>query len=167
MQIPPASLQKTDQELHALLDKPQRQAREKLAAKLLLQDEFGTPIESKHYKDLTGRELHALTENLCLRFYLFNYEYPAFLPQVVRAVMEHPSLQRSDRDQLELYAKMFEVDWRGDRSYLNRTEFMSSNPIYLEGANLKSSGEVTDEVVKEKLQKACAPYVEETARRLI
>lgn len=133
---------------------------------MLIADEFGNPID-KDYKDLTSRELHSLSENLCLRMYLFNYDYPAFLPQVVRAVMEHPSLNRSDKDQLDLYCRMFELDWRGDRSHNNKQEFMATNPIYLDGTNLKSYGEITEEVVKEKLQKACAPYVEEAAKRLL
>jgi hypothetical protein len=165
VQLPPETLKKPDQELHRIVDGPLRQARERLAAKLLIADEFGNPIEAKDYLELTSRELHALAENLSLRFYLFNYDYPAFLPQVVRAVMEHPNLLRSDRDQLELYTRMFEVDWRGDRA--DRTQFMATNPIYLEGANLKSYGVLTPEMVKEKMQRACAPYVEETARRLV
>jgi hypothetical protein len=44
---------------------------------------------------------------------------------------------------------------------------MSSNPIYLDGSNLKSVGEITPEVVKDKLQRACASYVEETAAKII
>ena len=143
-----------------------KRAREKIVSKLLIADEYGNQID-KEYKDLSSKELHTLTENLCLRLYLFNYEYPAFLPQVFRAVREHPNLQKSDADQLELYTKMFELDWRNDSSYDNRHEFMSSNPIYLEGTNLKSYGEVTAETVKEKLQRACVPYVEETAEKLI
>jgi hypothetical protein len=104
---------------------------------------------------------------MCLRLYLFNYEYPAFVPQIIRAVREHPSLLKSDRDQLELYCRMFEVDWRGDRSSENKQQFMSSNPIYLDGSNLNSVGEISNEVVKDKLQRACAPYVEETAAKII
>jgi hypothetical protein len=68
-----------------------------MTARLLIQDEYGNAID-KEYKDLTSRELHTLTENLCLRLYLFNYEYPAFVPQIIRAVREHPNLVKSDRD---------------------------------------------------------------------
>jgi len=68
-----------------------------MTSRLLIQDEYGNPIE-KEYKDLTSRELHTLTENLCLRLYLFNYEYPAFVPQIIRAVREHPNILKSDRD---------------------------------------------------------------------
>ena len=167
VQLPPAALKKTDQALHQLIDASQKQARESLAAKLLIADEHGNPIGTdKKYEELTAKELRSLTENLCLRMYLFNYDYPAFLPQVVRAVIEHPQVQRSDRDQLELYARLFELDWRGDRDFKNKQEFMATHPIYLDGANLKSQGAVTDEVVKERLQRACAPYVEETAKRI-
>jgi len=124
-----------------LIDGPQKQAREKLAAKLLIADEFGNPLDTaKQYTELTSRELHCLAENLSLRLYLFNYDYPAFLPQVMRAVIEHPALLKSDKDQLELYSRMFEVDWRGDRALENKGEFMATNPIYLEGSNLKSYG---------------------------
>lgn len=167
VQLPPAALKKTDQELNKLIDGPQRLARERLAAKLLVADEFGTPLSDKNYNELTSKELHTLTENISLRLYLFNYQYPAFLPQVIRAVMEHPNLLRSDRDQMNLYTRMFEVDWRGDK---DGTVFMASNPIYIEGGdrtNLKSYGSLTDEAVREKVQRACAPYVEEAAKRLV
>lgn len=116
----------------------------------MITDEYGNEID-KDYKDLTSAELHTLTENLCLRMYLFNYEYPAFLPQAVRAVVEHPNLLHSDTAQIELYCRMFELDWRGDRSYANKQEFMSTNPIYIDGTNLKAYGEITDDIVKDKL----------------
>lgn len=102
-----------------MIDAPLKRARERMTARLLIQDEYGNPID-KDYKDLTSRELHTLTENMCLRLYLFNYEYPAFVPQIIKAVREHPNLLKSDRDQLEIYCRMFEVDWRGDRSTLNK-----------------------------------------------
>lgn len=164
---PPANLKKPDHELHDLVDKPLKVARQRLVSKLLVSDEYGNPID-KEYKDLTSRELHTLTENLCLRIYMFNYDYPAFLPQVVRALLEHPNLQKSDMDQMELYSKMFELDWKGDSSYKNKQEFMSTNPIYFsDGTNIKSYGEITNDTVKDMLQKACAPYVEETAKTLL
>lgn len=56
-----------------------RRARERIVSKLLMADEYGNSID-KEYADLSSKELHTLTENLCLRLYLFNYEYPAFLP---------------------------------------------------------------------------------------
>jgi hypothetical protein len=63
-------------------------------------DEYGNPIQ-KTYKDLTSRELNVITENLCMRLYLFNYGYPNFLPQMVKAVMEHPNLLKSDHTMLD------------------------------------------------------------------
>ena len=77
--LPPAHLKKTDQDLFAEYDRPLKKARESLLARLLLADDHGNKIE-KTYKDLTSLELHTLTENLSLRMYLFNYEYPRFLP---------------------------------------------------------------------------------------
>lgn len=77
--LPPANLAKADQEIYEKLDRPMRKARESLAARLLIADEYGNAIDKK-YSDLTSRELHTLTENLCLRLYLFNYQYPAFVP---------------------------------------------------------------------------------------
>ncbi len=81
--------------------------------------------------------------------------------------MEHPNLLRSDKDQLELYCRMFELDWRGDQQLENRQEFLFSNPIYLDGENIKAYGQITDDVVKEKLQRACAPYVEELTAKIL
>jgi len=62
---------------------------------------------------------------------------------------------------------MFEVDWRGDSTTNNKEQFMSTNPIYLDGSNLKSVGEITSEVLKDKLQRACASFVEETANKIL
>ena len=45
---------------------------------------------------------------------------------------------KSDADHLDLYCRMFELDWRGDTSHKNKQEFMSSHPIYLQGSNLRS-----------------------------
>ena len=56
----------------------------------------------------------------------------------MRAVREHPNLLKSDADHLDLYCRMFELDWRGDTSNKNKQEFMSSHPIYLQGTNLRS-----------------------------
>ena len=134
-------------------------------SKLLIADDHGNPID-KQYKDLTSRELNAIVENLCVRLYLFNYEYPRFLPQIVKAIIEHPNLLTSDKDHLDTYCKMFELDWRGDRSYQTLQEFMFNTPIHVEGENIKSYGVVTNEEVEERLMRACAPYVDEVAANL-
>jgi len=78
--LPNAAIKKPDHILHEEIDTPLKAAREKLAAKLLTADEHGNTIENKEYAHLTSKELHSLTENLCLRLYLFNYKYPAFVP---------------------------------------------------------------------------------------
>lgn len=54
--------------------------------------------------------------------------------------MEHPNLLRSDRHILEVYCKMFELDWRGDQTLENATNHMYTHPIYVDGINLKSYG---------------------------
>lgn len=117
--LPPASLRKPDQELHQEYDIPLREAREKIVSKILATDEYGNPV-NKQYKDLSSRELSIITENLAVRLYMFNYDYPKFLPQVVKAVVEHPNLLRSDKELIQNYCKIFELDWRGDTSLENR-----------------------------------------------
>lgn len=72
-----------------------------------------------------------MCESLVVRLNLFNGDYPAFMPHVVKAILEHPNLSQVDYDLLDTYAKMFELDWRGDRSIQNKKEFLSSNPVYL------------------------------------
>jgi len=44
---------------------------------------------------------------------------------------------------------------------------MYTHPIYIEGTNLKSYGQITEAVVKDKLRKACVPYVEEVASKIL
>ena len=91
-------MRKSDTDLFIKFDAPLKRARERFVAKLLINDADGNPIPEKDYKDLTSAELHLIVENLSLRFYLFNYNYPPFLAQCVKAIMEHPNLLRTDRD---------------------------------------------------------------------
>lgn len=46
-------------------------------------------------------------------------------------MMEHPNISQSDYEKVDTFAKMFELDWRGDRAISNKKEFLSSNPVYL------------------------------------
>ena len=80
--------------------------------------------------------------------------------------MDHPSLLKSDRDQLDSFCRMFELDWRGDQTYKGSEEFMFNVPIHLDGTNIKSHGLLTQDVMDMKLRNACVPYVEETAKKL-
>jgi len=99
---PPANLKKTEQDLFQQYDKPLKAARERLVAQLLTADEHGNPIK-KNYTDLTSRDLSVIAENVCVRLYLFNYEYPSFVPQMVKALVEHPNLLKSDQNLLRTY----------------------------------------------------------------
>lgn len=98
---------------------------------MFISDEFNVE-KNKSYGDLTTQELHLLSESLCVRLNLFNQKYPAFLPQVVFAMMHHPNLSLSDRATLDSYCTLFELDWRGDRVIDNREEFMMTNPVYMD-----------------------------------
>ena len=74
----------------------------------------------RDYKDLTTNELHKISESIAVRLNLFGGDYPAFMPQAVKAVMEHPNLAKTDRTKLDTFCKMFELDWRGDTALANR-----------------------------------------------
>lgn len=84
--LPTPSIAKSDSELHSQIDAPLKKARESLVGKMLQVDEFGQARVEKSYDELTTRELHLLTESLCVRLNLFKKKYPAFLPQVIRAL---------------------------------------------------------------------------------
>ena len=117
---------------------------------MLSTDEFGESRVPKAYSELTTRELHLLVESLSVRLNLFSQKYPAFLPQVVRAVMEHENLAGSDRSMLDTYCKLFELDWRGDASIDNREQFMLTNPIYMDKndrTSLKTVGRINNKRV--------------------
>jgi hypothetical protein len=66
------------------------------------------------YENLTSSNLSGLTEQFVTRLPLFNKEYPNWIPHAVRAIMEHPNLNQSDRSTLETFCTLFELDWRGD-----------------------------------------------------
>ena len=50
-----------------------------------------------------------ISESVCVRLNLFQGDYPAFMPQAVKAVMEHPNLSKSDYSNLDTFAKMLEL----------------------------------------------------------
>ena len=127
---------------------------------MFVTDEFGAK-KSKTYDTLTTKELHMLVESLCVRLNLFNQKYPAFLPQVVLALMQHPNLARSDKSHLDTYCTLFELDWRGDRHISNRDEFMATNPIYTQdSASASHLNMYTAEYVSERLERAGTPFLD-------
>ena len=136
---------------------------------MLETDEFGNKAPEKSYADLTTNELSRITESVVARLHLLNGEYPAFMPQAVRAVMEHPNLSHADFDQVNTFAKMFELDWRGDRAISNKKEFLSSNPVYLrtrDQSNVAGYGVIGNFELLAMLRQACTPFVEQLAEDL-
>lgn len=129
--MPPAAMRKTDSELNALIDSKLKRARQKMVTQFLVTDEFGTKSKKKEYNDLTTGELKMISESICVRMNLFDGKYPAFVPQAVKAVMEHPNLASSDRSKLDAFSTIFELDWRGDRDITNKREFLATNPVHL------------------------------------
>ena len=92
------------------------------------------------------------------------------MPQAVRAVMEHPSLTKTSYELLDLYCKMFELDWRGDRSVNNKKEYMSTNPVYVntkDGSNFNRYGEIGNFEAKAMIRNACIPFMNGLATDLV
>lgn len=166
---PPKSMRKSDQDLNAQIDGKLKKARESIVAKMLETDEFGNKTPEKSYDHLTTNELSRIAESIVARLHLFNGEYPAFMPQALRAVMEHPNLSNADYDKVNTFAKMFELDWRGDRAISNKKEFLSSNPVYLKAkdqSNVVGYGIIGNFELLAMIRQACTPYVEQLAEDL-
>ena len=91
------------------------------------------------------------------------------MPQLVRGIMEHPSLSKADFATLDNYCSMFDLDWRGDRSVSNKQEWLSTNPVYLNARDLSSVegyGQVGPFEVTAMMRAACQPYLSELATSL-
>ena len=160
--LPTKQMAKSDQELHAIFEGPKKKAREALVGEMLTTDEFGQDRVKKAYEELTTRELHLLVESLCVRLNLFQQRYPAFLPQVVKAIQEHKNTANSDRSMLNAYCRLFELDWRGDSSLDNREQFMFTNPVYMhekDRPNMATFDYITNESVLKQVRQACQPYL--------
>lgn len=155
--MPPKHLQQTDQQLFARYDKKLKKAREQLVAKMVNNGDG----KQKKYEDLTSLELHGLAENLAIRLYNFDYDYPKFLPQTIKAIMEHKNLNVVDKHLLESYCRIFELDWRGDQTFDNKNEMMMTNPIYYHGTNTKAFGELNPSKVSQMLKEACVPFLDD------
>jgi hypothetical protein len=166
--LPTAAFKKSDDQLHNQIDQKLKSAREKIVAKFLDNDEFGKKTSEKDYKNLTSSELERISESICVRLNLFNGDYPAFMPQAVKAVMEHPSLAKSDYSKLEAFARMFELDWRGDRTLANKKEFLATNPVYHKNeSNIEGYGTIGNFEASAMLRVACTPFVENLAEGLM
>jgi hypothetical protein len=87
--------------------------------------------EQSSYDNISTEKIHELVESLSIRLNLFEREYPAFLPQAVKGIMEHPHISRADYRTLDAYCKLFHLDWRADATVANKEEFMATHPIYL------------------------------------
>jgi hypothetical protein len=120
--MPSPDLAKSDEQIYNIVEAPIKKARESLASKLLSHDEAGKPIASKPYAQMTTHELHLISENIAARLNMFyssnktpSERYPPYMPQVVKAIMEHPHIANTDANLLDTYCHLFELDWRGDR----------------------------------------------------
>ena len=80
-----------------------KKAREGLVGKFLK--------SSKSYDKLNSEDMTSISESISVRLHLFKGNYPAFMSHAVRAVMEHPNLTQSEREKLNTFTKMFELDW--------------------------------------------------------
>ena len=92
------------------------------------------------------------------------------MPQALRAVMEHPSLPRADYDKLDTFAKMFELDWRGDRTISGKKEPLASHPVYLtiqDRSNFARYGEIGNFELLGMLRQACVPFLEQLTDDLV
>jgi hypothetical protein len=70
--------------------------------------------------------------------------------------MEHPNLAKADYSKLETFSKMFELDWRGDRTLPNKREFLATNPVYFKGnSNVDAYGKIGNFEASSMLKKAC------------
>lgn len=58
--------------------------------------------------------------------------------------MEHPNLANSDKNLLDTYCYLFELDWRGDREMRNQDQFMATHPVYVEGHEQNSQKPALD-----------------------
>ena len=69
-----------------------------------------------------------------------------FLPAVIKGIMEHPNISKSDYSMVDSYCEIFEIDWRGDKSVKNKKELLATNPIYLSFKDSKTNFEGYGEV---------------------
>lgn len=106
---------------------------------------------------------------MAVRLSLFDRKFPAFVPHLVRGIMEHPNLAKTDFALLDSYCGMFDLDWRGDRSIAGKQEWLSTNPVYLNPKDLSSVegyGQIGPFEVTAMMRAACQPYLTDLAASL-
>lgn len=71
---------------------------------------------------------------------------------------------------LDTYCTIFELDWRKDRAFKNKKEFLSINPVYVakrDGTNFQDYGRVDKFEALAMLKKACVPFVGDIAKSMV
>lgn len=100
--LPSKTLKRQDAEIFEDVDVKLKAAREKIVSKFL-ETNTNSNAPERDYKDLTTIELHKISESIAVRLNLFGGEYPAFMPQAIKAVMEHPNLAKTDKSKLNTF----------------------------------------------------------------
>lgn len=91
------------------------------------------------------------------------------MPQAVKGVIEHPNLSNVDRQKLDTFSKMFELDWRGDRLIENKREYLGTNPVYMgkDKTNSKGYGVIENFEANTLLRLSCIPFVPGLAAKMM
>ena len=87
--LPPSDLQKSDKELFSKM-----QIEEEIVNNRLICEIFN----KKFKEDVTSSEIHEFTKQICATLEGFNYNYPLFLKQILKAIHGHKNTFQIDKE---------------------------------------------------------------------
>ena len=134
--------------------KYQQQLREKTI-------ELISKVFSKDYKEINDKDLNEFVEGLSQRMIMFNGSFPNFLPHLVREIVNHPNINIMDKEYLESYCKIFELEWKE-----NPDQPLWLSPIYTKDSRVIED-DLNESSVSEKLQKAGIPYISAIKKKIL
>ena len=118
-------------------------------------------VFGKSYGDISEADLGEFTNGICSRMMLFDGDFPSFLPYVIREAVNHPNVSVLDKEQLETYSDMFDLQWRDDIS-----KPLMINPIYTKDSR-KLENDLDEESISEKMRRANIPYLDNLTKRVM
>jgi hypothetical protein len=119
-------------------------------------------VFGKDYKEINESDLNEFVNGLCSRMLLFGKDFPSFLPYLVSEVVNHPSINLFDKEQLESYCDMFEMQWREDP-----LKPLLASPVYLKDNKKMDKSALSEKQVSERMRKAGIPYMNSIKNKII
>ena len=80
--------------------------------------------------------------------------------------MHHPNTTKTDRNTLDTYCTLFEMDWAGEKTTENREKFLFENPVHIDEKNMTNLNWYTNWSFIDRMRQASKPYLPDLVSKI-